>query len=321
MFEILTAGYKSRSADLTAPVLRTPTGVAPPANTYYVGSSPLLQDGKYAYVFSATSVYRLDLEAMVWQQINAAPGATMRSGTRFSKFINGAGHLIWGYDGSSMVKTAKAFNVSNYTFSPFTYPSTVALAIVGMTVLDDKIWMFGGSPSNSVNGLQNMAVFVFDPATGETTAHGTTNPTAPGLISGATVGNDGSGILVTGGNVKNGGSITSNKTVWRYDIATATWTQLAVPPYATSTGTSLPLINGKYWLIGDKSSSPSDTTNNLLYSIDPTTGVFTQEADYTSTFNTRRSGQLVDYNGRLFRFGGIEGITYDANVWELPPIK
>lgn len=150
-------------------------------------------------------------------------------------------------------------------------------------VVDNKIYVIGGSTASSLSDLADNVVY--DPST-DTWEVKAPMPTPRGFLSVAAV----DGIIYAIG----GGYPVSTKTVEAYNPATNSWTKKADLP-ENRLGARAAVVNGIIYNIGGNYSSPNCEAYN------PVTDVWTKKTDMPE------GGGVVSvtvYNGLIYVFGG-----------------
>jgi len=164
-------------------------------------------------------------------------------------------------------------------------------AFFGGGVVDGKIYVIGGAPSNfSVISAVEMYDLILDTWTKKANM-------PSGRTGHATCTFDGK-IYVFGG-VSPDPFSTAKKNVYVYDPQTDAWTQKADMPYA-SAGCGIAVVDGTIYLIGGTLSLSSPPVSTVM-AYDPITESWTQKADMP-TARFFLSASVVD--GKIYAIGG-----------------
>jgi N-acetylneuraminic acid mutarotase len=199
-------------------------------------------------------------------------------------------------------------------------------------VVNGKLYIFGGYDINKQpKWTSTKKAFVYDPVSNAWSAIADLphTPNGPGFGGVTHVGltNDGTNIYFAGGYVSNAdgtGQIFGTKQVWRYNVATNTYTKLPDLPEALATG-QLRYLNGKIHYMGGANLSRADVAVHYALDLNNLAAGWKSLAPLLNGCN--HPGSAV-YGGKIYFIGGahhqddnsitqktIEAYDETTNTW------
>src|SRR5215210_6651559 len=175
-------------------------------------------------------------------------------------------------------------------------------------VVKGKLYIFGGFNVNKLpKYTPTKRAFVYDPAANTWTAIAdlphTPNGSGYGGISNEGITTDGTNIYFAGGYTckpDGTGQIFGTKQVWRYNVASNTYTALPGLPQALAAG-QLAYLNRKIHYMGGANLSRSDVAVHYALDLDNLTAGWTTLAKIS---NPRNHPTSAVYKGKIYLIGG-----------------
>ena len=239
-----------------------------------------------------SSVEQYNPATNTWTKKSDMP--TARAGLS-SSVVNGkiyaiGGAVIHNYslDDATFLSTVEEYNPVNNTWTTKT-DMPVARGFHSASVINDSIYIIGGSPNIPMYGLLSM--YAYDPATDTWTQKG---DIPMGIFTGCFTGVVDGKIYVMGGDGK-------ETRVDEYNPATGIWTQKAdMPIFTTDQATCV--LDGKIYVLGGEAGPPPDYPGKksvLVYN--PSTDRWRTALDMpTGRFGLRAS----EVDGKIYAIGG-----------------
>lgn len=283
---------------------RTYTGVAP--SGFVPFSHPTILDPVRKRLlllgYSDAKLYSLDLDTLTFSvPTTSSPVGGMRYGTRFTQAsLAGGAALKYGISNTTGSFAPNMYYVNSslgfYTASTWTSNTQYH----NQVVVGDDVYFFGGSYGYTTFASNTMAVYKWYLNSTALAAHGTVASGMPPLTYNGVLGTDGTDIYMFGGITSTSSGNASTSDVYKYTLASKSWSKIGTTPFIMSTGLNTPYYAGKFWFLG------ATTTNGALWckqlwSYTVTSGTWKLEATYPELENYR-TGLLFLYGKTLYYF-------------------
>ena len=274
-------------------------GVTVGNNIYLFGGRP---DGS-TYT---NDIYRYDTTANTWavvptpfpdlQSSNMAGGLlTFPEGPRI--FITGGNGT-----GSTYTGRAVAFDPATNTFtSKAAWPAAPARLPGAWVVVNNKFYIFGGITANST-GQGYADNWVYDPATNAWTQLPTNLTVARGYIAAEVIGNV---VYLAGGSQNNGGSLTDETLLERYNVISNTITLGAAMITGKSNNHGY-VVGGEFWVPG----GGFNATDTVVQIYSPVTDTWRLGPDLVQPVRNYAKGYGTD--GSPYVIGGFDAAGSQA---------
>lgn len=292
---MLSGGNPKSSAYLQLTTLQY-TGT-PPGWTGYTNNL-IFQPNKKRFVLSGVDTYKypFDLEANAFTARSSFP-RTLSYGSRFSEADSLDGYLVrWGQSNGNYVASALYYNGNDVGINvPVSSTST---GYFHQCTVGDTFYLFGGTYGKSVEGTNDMRVFICSGSNTSIRTDGTVTTDMPVLTYNAYCGHTKDAIYMFGGvnSTSSGNSVTSD--VWCYVLSTKRWSKVSTTPIPISGGGNTPFYDGKFWFLGATASN-TEASLQQLWSYRVSDGLWSLEADYAELAGCR-NGSLFVYNDKLY---------------------
>ncbi len=247
--------------------------------------------------------YIYDLGTDTWTRGIPSP---LNRNYGIAESINDKVYFIGGYSTLSpifrLVNPVSEFDPASNQWKELS-PMPTPVAAAGSFVVDNKIYVVGGSASGGFNTDYKDLVQIYDPATNKWEA-GTPLPFAARNVGATAIGN--TCYIIGGYNNKVQPAV--KKEVYKGEVSgtTITWTKVADFPAGTPAGierASVGAAEGKIWLAGGRTNSG---VSAKAFTYDPATDTWEAQSDKPSgTHSTTRF--VYDGSGLLYVFGGTMG--------------
>jgi N-acetylneuraminic acid mutarotase len=192
-------------------------------------------------------------------------------------------------------------NFSTITWTDLKVKYPFAISEGQSVVVNGKMYVFGGFPGDSY--VPTRKLHVYDPATNTFTALKDMNK---GLTHGGFA-TDGTDIYYAGGYIENGnqtGQVFGTKDVYRYNVASNTYTALPSLPEDRAAG-QLAYLNGKlHYMGGTNKARTQDVGDHYVLDLSNTGAGWTTLAALP---NPRHHGAVKVWGGYIYYIGGQHG--------------
>lgn len=183
-------------------------------------------------------------------------------------------------------------------------------------VVNGKLYSFGGFDSRKSTFTPTKRAYVYNPERNTWTAIAdlpfTPTGSTYGGVTHAGIATDGTNIYLAGGYISNNagtGQIFGTNQVWRYNVATNTYTKMPNLPVIISAG-QMVYLNGKlHYIGGTNASRTTDLGSHYMLDIASGTNTWTNLAPLP---NPRHHSGSAVLNGKIFYIGGQH--KHDADL-------
>ncbi|OLY95652.1 CBM96 family carbohydrate-binding protein [Cnuella takakiae] len=183
-------------------------------------------------------------------------------------------------------------------------------------VVNGKLYSFGGFDSKKTTFTPTKRAYVYNPELNSWTPIAdlpfTPNGTSFGGVTHAGIATDGTNIYIAGGytsNTAGTGQIFGTKQVWRYNVATNTYTKMPDLPVVISAGQMVYLNGRLHYIGGTNASRTTDLGSHYMLDISSGANTWTNLAPLP---NPRHHGGSAVLGGKIYYIGGQH--EHDADL-------